>query len=570
MKKNITINLYGSLYDIDEDACKLLEQYLDNMRSYFSKREGGDEIADDIEHRVAELFSELKEQGTQAISISHVEDIIHRIGNPEEMDSEASGAPSEEGQPAPDTVQSDTPNANDASQAQTASEGKRKSWLGKRKLYRDPQDQLLGGVMSGICHYFGGTDPLPWRILMVLLALSSFSVMGIIYLLAWALIPAANTAEERLQMQGKPVNPETINEELMRRASQATDYVKSPSFRRSARSFASTMLSILVFCFKLLCIFIIGSLLLCLMAGAAIFIAGCVEQPNADNLAAFIHLSPMIVWWGWGGIISAFICLGILLYLCLRSLLKTESTKPISSGTALTLTIICLLSLALSGVCGAMAGVNFKNAKRQYKHATGTVNGVYIDPSSANDLSLEGWTIQQADNCNEDGSFISTTDDFTMSGQEEAYIHFDKDDESRDMHFYAEKHINLPEGRYRVDVLSSIDGKGVFLSIPGAEIKQAIAANGLGGQGNLATLDYNAVKSLGILPDTLTTSWWLLHQREEVEDWTLTRTQSFYHPGGQLTLAVYGSQGRGANEADLLLRVVPEAKATAADSLRSK
>ena len=76
------------------------------------------------------------------------------------------------------------------------------------------------------CHYFGGTDPLPWRILMVLLALSSFSVMGIIYLLAWALIPAANTAEERLQMQGKPVNPETINEELMRRASQATDYVK--------------------------------------------------------------------------------------------------------------------------------------------------------------------------------------------------------------------------------------------------------------------------------------------------------------------------------------------------------
>lgn len=174
MKKNITINLYGSLYDIDEDACKLLEQYLDNMRSYFNKREGGDEIADDIEHRVAELFSELKEQGTQAISIEHVENIIHRIGNPEEMDSETDATPSEEERPTPDTDQSEAPNADNATQAQTTTEGKRKSWLGKRKLYRDPQDQLLGGVMSGICHYFGGTDPLPWRILMVLLALSSF------------------------------------------------------------------------------------------------------------------------------------------------------------------------------------------------------------------------------------------------------------------------------------------------------------------------------------------------------------------------------------------------------------
>lgn len=76
MKKNITVNLFGTLYAIDDDACKLLEQYLDNMRSYFSKREGGDEITDDIEHRVAELFSELKTNGVEAISIEHVRDIF--------------------------------------------------------------------------------------------------------------------------------------------------------------------------------------------------------------------------------------------------------------------------------------------------------------------------------------------------------------------------------------------------------------------------------------------------------------------------------------------------------------
>ena len=89
MKKNITINLFGTLYAIDEDACQLLEQYLDNMKSYFSRREGGDEIADDIEHRVAEIFSDLKAQGTEAISMENVQDIIRRIGNPEQMDSDA-------------------------------------------------------------------------------------------------------------------------------------------------------------------------------------------------------------------------------------------------------------------------------------------------------------------------------------------------------------------------------------------------------------------------------------------------------------------------------------------------
>ena len=69
MKKNITINMFGVLYAIDDDACQLLEQYIDNMHRYFDKREGGAEIADDIEHRVAELLSELKDQGVEAVSI---------------------------------------------------------------------------------------------------------------------------------------------------------------------------------------------------------------------------------------------------------------------------------------------------------------------------------------------------------------------------------------------------------------------------------------------------------------------------------------------------------------------
>ena len=72
MKKNISVNIFGTLYPIDEDAYELLQKYNANMRSYYSRREGGEEIADDVEHRVAELLTELRSQGVMAITIEHI------------------------------------------------------------------------------------------------------------------------------------------------------------------------------------------------------------------------------------------------------------------------------------------------------------------------------------------------------------------------------------------------------------------------------------------------------------------------------------------------------------------
>ena len=88
MKKNITINLCGRLFQIDEDAYELLQQYINSLRSSFGKQEGGDEIVDDIETRIAELFDELRLQGIEAITIEHVKEIITRIGKPEELTGE--------------------------------------------------------------------------------------------------------------------------------------------------------------------------------------------------------------------------------------------------------------------------------------------------------------------------------------------------------------------------------------------------------------------------------------------------------------------------------------------------
>ncbi len=57
MKKNITINLCGRLFNIDEDAYDLLKKYLDTLRNYFNKQKSGEEIVNDIEQRIAELLS---------------------------------------------------------------------------------------------------------------------------------------------------------------------------------------------------------------------------------------------------------------------------------------------------------------------------------------------------------------------------------------------------------------------------------------------------------------------------------------------------------------------------------
>ena len=135
MKRNITVNLFGSLYPIDEDAYTLLDSYLTNMRTYFMRQPDGKEIADDIEARVAELMSDLRAQGVNAISITHVEEIISRVGKPEELDSEFTAEfASDEDEKAPrqpDEPQYATPD--------TAAKG--------RKLFRDTSNALLGGCL---------------------------------------------------------------------------------------------------------------------------------------------------------------------------------------------------------------------------------------------------------------------------------------------------------------------------------------------------------------------------------------------------------------------------------------
>lgn len=217
MKKNITINLFGTLYNIDEDAYQLLDNYLQSMKRYFGSKDGGEEIADDIEHRVAELLWEKKEQGIDAISIEIIKEIIGKIGNAEEIAGEEETESGErKTENAGQNVESgNTYTEEDNFDPSTASLWERiRHHFKNRRLFRDPDNQLLGGVCSGVANYIGFGDPILWRLL--LLALFFVEGIGLItYLILWLIIPLARTPEDKLLMKGKKLTPNNINEQII-------------------------------------------------------------------------------------------------------------------------------------------------------------------------------------------------------------------------------------------------------------------------------------------------------------------------------------------------------------------
>ena len=198
MKKNITINLCGRLFQIDEDAYEMLQEYIESLRSSFGKQEGCDEIVNDIEARIAELFAELNQQGVEAITIDHVKDIITRIGKPEELtDNEGTDSGRKDGHKY-ESFRSAAQDICDNVRARTAG----------KKLYRNPNDKMVAGVLSGLAAYTN-SDAVWWRLLTVLLVL--FYGVGIIaYIVMAIVVPEAKTPEQLLQMEGKEVTPQNL------------------------------------------------------------------------------------------------------------------------------------------------------------------------------------------------------------------------------------------------------------------------------------------------------------------------------------------------------------------------
>ncbi|WP_341965994.1 PspC domain-containing protein [Flavobacterium psychrophilum] len=184
MNKTVNMNLGGFFFHIDEDAYQKLNRYFDAIKKSLSS-DGREEIMNDIESRVSELFSEKLTGTKQVISLKEVDDVIAVMGQPEDYKIEDE-APRQ-------------PNYNYASS-------------GSRKLYRDKENGIIGGVLAGLGYYFG-IDKV-WLRLIMLVLLLSFGTGFLLYIILWIVMPEAVTTTEKLEMQGEPINISNIEKKV--------------------------------------------------------------------------------------------------------------------------------------------------------------------------------------------------------------------------------------------------------------------------------------------------------------------------------------------------------------------
>ncbi|MGN6418826.1 MAG: PspC domain-containing protein, partial [Pseudobacter sp.] len=177
MKKVININFQGRVIPIEETAFDLLKQYIDSLRSYFAREEGRDEIINDIESRIAELFSERLKKGAVCITDEDVNQISASIGRPEDFDDDGGSTGTQE-------TAGEEAKQSQSQQQQQSQPGAGQYATGRGRLYRNTDDKILGGVCSGLANYLG-IDPVILRILFVLLVAPLFWV----YILLWIVVP---------------------------------------------------------------------------------------------------------------------------------------------------------------------------------------------------------------------------------------------------------------------------------------------------------------------------------------------------------------------------------------------
>lgn len=265
MKQVININFHGRIIPIETTAYDILKSYTESLHKHFANEEGKEEIINDIESRIGELFQERINQGVVCITDSDVEAVIKSIGRPEEFD----------GEPAASTEPSSSTHSTTKSKRLFRDENNKVIggvcsglanyfgidvvvvriifvvsvisfgfgflpylilWIAapssasteiggtRKKLYRDDDDKIIGGVCSGLGHYFGIN---PWIARVLFLVpffsnfidwdrISHFTPFGFIaYIICWIAIPLAKTTSEKLEMKGEKVDMNSIKSTVM-------------------------------------------------------------------------------------------------------------------------------------------------------------------------------------------------------------------------------------------------------------------------------------------------------------------------------------------------------------------
>jgi phage shock protein PspC (stress-responsive transcriptional regulator) len=181
MKKVININFQGRVVPIEETAFEILKQYVESLRRYFANEEGRDEIINDIESRIAELFSETLKKGATCITDADVQAVMASMGRPEDFEEAETGTNA--GTQSTGTGAGQQQQGTGQQQSQSTGTGPARG-----KLVRNADDKIIAGVCSGLANYFH-IDPVIMRIIFVVLLFTGGSGF-LVYLILWVAVPS--------------------------------------------------------------------------------------------------------------------------------------------------------------------------------------------------------------------------------------------------------------------------------------------------------------------------------------------------------------------------------------------
>ncbi|MDR0661173.1 MAG: PspC domain-containing protein [Prevotellaceae bacterium] len=220
MKSTLKVSISGIAFNLEGDAYQLLKSYLDKLTAHFSKNEGGGEIIEDIEARLAELLLTKISTSEQAVTVNQVSQVIDILGKPEELNDDSITDTKNDGIPYSPSVSA------------------------KKRLYRDPDNQVISGVCGGLGVYFN-IDPVIFRILFVVITLSgsfmwllslNLSAIAVItYVVLWISLPKALTMAQKLEMRGESPSVANIERKMREEA------MKSPVQQKPKRNFFSKL-----------------------------------------------------------------------------------------------------------------------------------------------------------------------------------------------------------------------------------------------------------------------------------------------------------------------------------------
>jgi phage shock protein PspC (stress-responsive transcriptional regulator) len=336
MKKTNTINLGSIIFHIEEDAFSQLQNYLNAIRSYFSTSEGQDEIITDIESRIAEIMQEKK---ISIITSSEVEDVIAIMGKPEEYGDES----------------------DEAGFTETRATPKK-----RMKIFRHPDDKILGGVCGGLGAYFN-VDPVLFRLgFLLTMLIGGFGLL--VYLILWVIAPLADRASDYLEMRGEPVTAETIGRTVASKIEETVSNEKNKTWVRKILAGLGAIFGFLVEAIQ--GIFIVLGKIIKPLIGVILLGLGLIA---AIALSCFVAIATGI---GFGGdfleinytlesifnqipVPQMFVLMGIILfvgiplfqliYLGLRLLFNMAKQSNAVKGTLLSLWIFGLLFMIFFG-----------------------------------------------------------------------------------------------------------------------------------------------------------------------------------------------------------------------------